>query len=88
MNRLAWLFITLPLLAQPETPIVLKAARLFDGKSDALLSPAMVVIAAGKVQRIGTSVEMPAGAAIIDLGDATLLPGLMDAHVHLSMEPG
>ncbi len=64
---------------------VLKAARLFDGKSNALLTPGVVVVTDGKIVAAGSSAAIPAGAEMIDLGDATLLPGFIDAHTHLTM---
>jgi imidazolonepropionase-like amidohydrolase len=64
---------------------VLKAARLFDGKSSALVTPGVVVVTDGKIVAAGTSAAIPAGAEVIDLGDATLLPGFIDAHTHLTM---
>ena len=70
--------------AEPAT--VLRAARLYDGKSDALVSPGVVVVSDGKIVAAGASAQVPAGARVVDLGDATLLPGLMDAHTHLSFE--
>jgi imidazolonepropionase-like amidohydrolase len=63
----------------------LKAARLFDGKSNALVTPGVVVVTDGKIVAAGTSATIPAGAEVIDLGDATLLPGFIDAHTHLTM---
>jgi len=63
---------------------VLKAARLFDGKADALVTPGLVIVTGGKIVGVGPSAEIPAGAEVIDLGDATLLPGFIDAHTHLS----
>ena len=69
----------------PKT-IVLKAARMFDGKSDLLTKPGLVVITDGKIAAVGTGAAIPSGAEVIDLGDATLLPGFIDAHTHLSME--
>ena len=72
--------------AEPSRPIVLKAARLFDGKSDRLISPGLVVVVAGRIQAIGAGAAIPVDAEIIDLGDSTLLPGFMDAHTHLSQE--
>jgi imidazolonepropionase-like amidohydrolase len=66
--------------------MVLKAARLFDGKSNALVSPGIVVVKDGKIAAAGTSAAIPAGAEVIDLGDATLLPGFIDAHTHLTGE--
>jgi imidazolonepropionase-like amidohydrolase len=65
--------------------MVLKAARLYDGKANALVSPGMVVVTGGKITSVGTSSAVPAGAEVIDLGDATLLPGFIDAHTHLTM---
>jgi imidazolonepropionase-like amidohydrolase len=64
---------------------VLKAARMFDGKSNALTSPGLVVVTGGKIAGVGAGATIPAGAEVIDLGDATLLPGFIDAHTHLTM---
>lgn len=63
---------------------VLKAARLFDGKSNSVVTPGLVVVSGGKIVAIGPSAAIPSGAQIIDLGDATLLPGFIDAHTHLT----
>lgn len=63
---------------------VLKAAALFDGKSDALGTPGLVVVTGDRIVGVGPGASVPAGAEVIDLGDATLLPGLIDAHTHLT----
>jgi imidazolonepropionase-like amidohydrolase len=65
-------------------PIVLNAARLYDGKSESLQTPGRVVVDGNKIVAVGPAAKVPAGAEVIDLGDATLLPGLMDAHTHVS----
>ena len=65
--------------------IVLKAARLFDGKSNALVTPGVVVVTDGKIVAVGANAAVPTGAEVIDLGDATLLPGFIDAHTHVTM---
>jgi imidazolonepropionase-like amidohydrolase len=73
--------------AQPASrPIVLKAAHIFDSVSGKLQEPGVVVVAGAKIQAVGGDAKIPAEAQVIDLGDATLLPGFIDAHVHLSME--
>jgi imidazolonepropionase-like amidohydrolase len=63
---------------------VLRAARLFDGKSNSVVQPGIVVVSGNKIQSVGG--EVPAGATVLDLGDATLLPGFIDAHTHLTMD--
>jgi imidazolonepropionase-like amidohydrolase len=74
--------------AQEQKPstktYVLKAAAMFDGKSDTLITPGLVEVSGGRIVGVGTGATVPAGAEIIDLGDATLLPGFIDAHTHLS----
>jgi imidazolonepropionase-like amidohydrolase len=80
-------------LAQPAPSpaaevTVLKAARLFDGTRDTLVSNAVIVVEGGRIKAIGPGLNAPAGATVIDLGDATLLPGIIDAHVHLTGESG
>src|SRR5205823_8283360 len=64
--------------AEPAT-IALKAARLFDGKSKALVANGVVIIEGDKIVDAGSNLPIPQGAEIIDLGDATLSPGFMDA---------
>jgi imidazolonepropionase-like amidohydrolase len=67
-------------------PVVLRAAHLFDSVSGKLVDHGVVVVSGTRIQAVGSDAKIPEGAKIIDLGDATLLPGLIDAHVHLSME--
>jgi imidazolonepropionase-like amidohydrolase len=75
--------------AQPATrPIVLHAARLLDVETGRTLAPGEILAGGERFSKAGTSVTRPAGAEIIDLGDRTLLPGLIDAHVHLFPHPG
>jgi imidazolonepropionase-like amidohydrolase len=71
------------LLAQGS--YVLKAARMFDSTSGQVVTPGLVVVSNGVIQSVGGDTT-PSGATIIDLGDATLLPGFIDAHTHLSDE--
>ena len=89
----ATLIITLlavnPMAAQPATaphPIAIKAARMFDGTSDTLVRNAVVIIDGTRIRSTGSDLAIPADAQLIDLGDVTLLPGFIDAHVHLTEE--
>jgi imidazolonepropionase-like amidohydrolase len=67
---------------------VLHALRLLDIGAGRIVSPGEVVVEGERIVAAGSSVEHPAGADVIDLGDTTLMPGLIDAHVHLFLHPG
>jgi len=68
--------------------IVLHAARLLDVESGRITTPGEILIEGDAIKEVGAKVSRPANAEILDLGDATLLPGLIDAHVHLFLHPG
>ena len=72
---------------QPHV-IVLHAARLLDVEGGKIVTPGEVLVEGERIVAAGTSVTHPAGAEVIDLGDTTLMPGLIDAHVHLFLHPG
>jgi imidazolonepropionase-like amidohydrolase len=84
MLRTAALFLLALSLSAADKTYVLKAARLFDGKSDRIVSPGLIVVTNDRIVAVGPAAAIPAGAETIDLGDATLLPGLMDAHTHIA----
>ena len=69
-------------------PIVLHAARLLDVETGHLLKPGEVLVQGERIVEVGETVKHPAGAEVLDLGDTTLLPGLIDVHVHLFLHPG
>jgi imidazolonepropionase-like amidohydrolase len=71
-----------------QTQIVLRAARLMDIESSKMLKPGEVLVTGERIVEVGATVTHPPAAEIIDLGDRTLLPGLIDAHVHLFLHPG
>lgn len=74
--------------ATNSQPTVLHAARLFEAEPGRIVSPGEVLVKGDRIVAAGTSVPHPAGAKVIDLGDTTLMPGLIDAHVHLFLHPG
>jgi len=69
-----------------DQTIVLKAARMFDGKSKSLIPNGVIVVQGDKIVDVGSNVAVPGDAKVIDLGDATLSPGFMDAHTHLTLD--
>jgi imidazolonepropionase-like amidohydrolase len=71
-----------------QTAVVLHAARLLQVDSGTVIQPGEVLVEGNRIKAVGKSVEHPAGAKVIDLGGATLMPGLIDAHIHLFLHPG
>ena len=72
------------LTAQEQT-IAIRAGRLFDAKAGAMLQNHVVLIRGERIVDVGASVTVPAGARVIDLSNATVLPGMIDAHVHVAL---
>src|SRR5579859_3091335 len=73
------------LAADAPAPVtVLKAARMFDAAAGKIVSPGVVVVQGDKILASGPTAKLPDGAKVIDLGDATLTPGFIDSHVHMS----
>lgn len=70
--------------ADKSAVIIIRAARLIDGRGGEPLAPAMVRVVGDRITAVGSSLAVPAGARQIDLGDATLLPGFIDLHTHLT----
>jgi imidazolonepropionase-like amidohydrolase len=84
---LALLAATLLLSATPAPAIYVKAGQLLDGKG-APRSRVTLVIREGKIAQVGTDLAIPPGAQVIDLGNRTVLPGLVDAHTHIVLHAG
>jgi imidazolonepropionase-like amidohydrolase len=80
--------VAVPAQTAPSHPVVLDAAHLLDVAAGTLVSPGEVLVDGERIVAAGQHVDRPAGAEVIDLGDRTLLPGLIDAHVHLFLHPG
>ena len=94
-----YLMLTASVMALPSTTpaqqhagdhpaTVLHASRLLDLDAGRIVSPGEVLIEGERIVAAGSSVGHPAGTQVIDLGDVTLMPGLIDAHVHLFLHPG
>jgi imidazolonepropionase-like amidohydrolase len=86
---LAALALCAPALRAADAPdrVAVKASRMIDGKSDRPIAPAVVLIEDGRILAAGPAVPIPPGVRVIDLGGATLLPGLIDMHDHLTIVP-
>jgi imidazolonepropionase-like amidohydrolase len=95
-HRLRFLIVLVCLLAvqawaqsEPSAnPIVLHAARLLDVEKGQILKPGEVLVQGDRIVEVGSKVNRPPNTQVVDLGDTTLLPGLIDAHVHLFLHPG
>ena len=69
-----------------DNAVALKATHMFDGKSKSLVPNGVVIIRGDKIIDVGSNLAVPGDAQLIDLGDATLAPGFMDAHTHLTLD--
>ncbi len=67
--------------------VVVRAGHLLDVKTGKTLTNQTIVIQDGKIASVGSDAQIPAGAQVVDLSNATVLPGLIDAHTHLTMNP-
>jgi imidazolonepropionase-like amidohydrolase len=72
----------------PTTVTVLRAAHALDVRTGRVMTPGLVVVRGERIVAVGGNVAVPAGAHVVDLPGLTLLPGLIDAHVHLFLHPG
>jgi imidazolonepropionase-like amidohydrolase len=84
LRQVVLLSLLLPLQAVAQTTL-LRAARMFDPATGTLTGPVSVLIEAGRIRELNPA-QPPAGATVIELGDMTLLPGLIDMHTHLTAD--
>src|SRR5262245_36565812 len=87
-------FLSSGALAAPPSPaaspkvIVIRAAQIIDGRGGAPLRPGVVVLRGERIEAVGGNPTIPQGAELIDLGGATLMPGFIDLHTHMTGEVG
>jgi imidazolonepropionase-like amidohydrolase len=86
--RTAFFLVLTLTAASAQTATVIHAKRLLDVETGRMLSPGELLVRGDRIVEVGATVTHPQGAQILDLGDSTLLPGLIDAHVHLFLHPG
>jgi imidazolonepropionase-like amidohydrolase len=86
-SRILAIFLCFGVAAQAaDQIIVLKAERMFDGKSKTLVQNGVVIVHGNAIVDVGSNLPTPSGAQVVDLGDATVAPGFMDAHTHLTLD--
>lgn len=90
-RRFSVVVLSVMLLVFPDLPakggtIAIKAARLIDGKGDRVLANPVVVVEGNQIVSVSSGGTVPSGAEVIDLGEATLLPGLIDTHTHVLLQ--
>jgi imidazolonepropionase-like amidohydrolase len=62
--------------------IAIRAGRLFDARSGTMLTSQVVIVRGDRIAEVGSGLAIPSGANVIDLSTATVMPGMIDAHVH------
>ena len=76
---------------QPDTTapkrLAIRAARLIDGKGGAPITNAVILIEGERITAVGSGLAIPRDARVIDLGPATVLPGFIDSHTHVTSQP-
>jgi len=70
--------------ARPDQVVAIRAGKLFDAKSGSMLSGQVVLVRGNRITDVGAAVQIPAGARVLDLSSATVLPGMIDTHVHVN----
>ena len=88
MKRFAGLGLVLSALttvSAQQPAIAVRAARFFDARTGTMLANQTVLIQGDRIADVGANVAIPSGTRVIDLGNATMMPGMIDAHVHVAL---
>jgi len=70
--------------APADQVVAIRAARMFDSRTGVMANNQVVLIKGDRITDVGANLPIPAGARVIDLGTATMMPGMIDAHVHVN----
>jgi imidazolonepropionase-like amidohydrolase len=73
-------------LAPPNQVVAIRAGRMFDSRSGKMLANQVVVVKGDRIVEVGANAQVPQGAMLLDLSAATVLPGMIDGHVHLNLQ--
>src|SRR5690348_13398069 len=71
-------------LAPRDQIVAIRAGRLFDARSGMMLANQLILVRGDRISDVGPGLAIPAGARVIDLSNATVMPGMIDAHVHIN----
>ena len=71
-------------LAPRDQLVAIRAGRLFDARSGTMLTNQVVIVRGDRIAEVGSGLAIPSGANVIDLSNATVMPGMIDAHVHVN----
>src|SRR4051794_27110492 len=71
-------------LAPRDQIVAVRAAQMFDARTGAMVSNPVVLVKGDRITDVGANLQIPAGTRVIDLGTATMMPGMIDAHVHVN----
>src|SRR5689334_22553989 len=74
------------LLAPRDQVVAVRAGRMFDARSGKLLVNQLILVRGDRIAEVGAGVQIPPGAQVIDMSAATVLPGMIDGHVHLNLQ--
>jgi imidazolonepropionase-like amidohydrolase len=88
LRSLALLLAATPVVAHAQGVTAIKAGRLIDGKGGPPIVDAVVLVRGERITAVGSRLAIPPGARVIELSSATILPGLIDCHTHITVSPG